>query len=266
MNVVCTTSAALGKCGPYDDTEVTDNGGGNSNVQNDVWNPIAGWSQTLHVISEGRWWATVNIPPNTSVVSYPDTDILFSNWGGGANPSIDSFSYINSAVVTSVPSGNTALDSGWDIWMNGYKYEMMIQNQMVGRLPCTRYTTVLALNVNFPSVNGTTDSNWNLCRNGGPGSELIWQWVPPDSNSQNFGVSSLSVDIYNMLKYVEKYGYLPSGATLTAIQYGFEIGSTNSTTEDFYLDAFSLNTSGDLVASGVNNSRAQGCAAAGRVK
>jgi hypothetical protein len=51
------------------------------------------------------------------------------------------------------------------------------------------------------------------------------------------------VDIYGMLSYLGTNGYLASTSTITAIQYGFEIGSTGGTTEDFYVDAFSLTAS-----------------------
>jgi len=132
---VCSTSSATGNCGPYGDTEVTDNAGGNSNVQNDVWNPQTGWSQTLYAVSEGRWWVKANMPSGyTGVISYPDTDILFSNWGGGANPTIDSFSYIYSSFVDTVPNNSsTIVDVGYDMWFNSYGNEVMIQTDVLNR-------------------------------------------------------------------------------------------------------------------------------------
>jgi hypothetical protein len=242
---VCSTSSASGICGPYGDTEVTDNAGGNSNVQNDVWNPQTGWAQTLYTVSEGRWWVTANMPAGyTGVISYPDTDILFSNWTGGANPTIDSFSYIYSSWVDTTPdNSSTILDNGYDMWFNNYGAEVMIQTRIENRPACTQYLTVLATNVSFGGTNGVPTNSWNLCRNGGAGSELIWQWVPPQTTSTDFGVDSGTVDIYNMLKYLENNSYLPSSSTITAIQWGFEIGSTGSTNENFYMDGFSLTAS-----------------------
>jgi hypothetical protein len=242
---VCSTSSATGNCGSYGDTEVTDNAGGNSNVQNDVWNPQTGWSQTLYTVSEGRWWVTANMASGyTGVQSYPDTDILFSSWSPSANPTISSFSYMYSSFVSTVPtSSGTIEDSGYDMWFNDYGDEVMIQNQVVNRSACTQYMTVLATNLSFGGSHGVPSNTWNLCRNGGAGSELVFQLVPPTSTSTNFGVSSGSVDIYGMLAYLGTNGYLSSSSTITAIQYGFEIGSTGGTAENFYLDAFSLTAS-----------------------
>jgi hypothetical protein len=241
----CSTSSATGNCGSYGDTEVTDNAGGNANVQNDVWDPQTGWSQTLYTVSEGRWWVTANMESGyTGVQSYPDTDILFSNWSPSANPEISSFSYIFSSFVSTVPtSSGTIEDSGYDLWFNDYGAEVMIQNQVVNRSACTQYMTVLATNLTFGGSYGVPVNTWNLCRNGGAGAELVFQWVPPLSTSTNFGVSSGSVDIYGMLSYLATNGYLASSSTITAMQYGFEIGSTGGVAENFYVDAFSLTAS-----------------------
>ena len=73
--------------------------------------------------------------------------------------------------------------------------------------------------------------------------KLVFQWVPPTGTSTNFGVSSGTVDIYGMLAYLGTNGYLASTSTITAIQYGFEIGSTGGVAENFYVDAFSLTAS-----------------------
>jgi len=241
----CSTSSASGNCGSYGDTDVTDNAGGNSNVQNDVWNPQTGWSQTLYTVSEGRWWVTANMESGyTGVQSYPDTDILFSSWSPSANPTISSFSYMFSSFVSTVPTtSGTIEDSGYDLWFNSYGAEVMIQNQVVNRSACTQYMTVLATNLTFGGSYGVPTNTWNLCRNGGAGSELVFQWVPPQSTSTNFGVSSGTVDIYGMLSYLGTNGYLASSSTITAIQYGFEIGSTGGVAENFYVDAFSLTAS-----------------------
>ena len=245
VSYACSTSSATGNCGSYGDTEVTDNAGGNANVQNDVWNPQTGWSQTLYTVSEGRWWVTANMSSGyAGVQSYPDTDILFSSWSPSANPTVSSFSYIFSSFVSTVPTTTgTIEDSGYDLWFNSYGNEVMIQNQVVNRSACTQYMTVLATNLTFGGSNGVPTNSWNLCRNGGAGSELVFQWAPPLSTSTNFGVSSGTVDIYGMLQYLMNNGYLPTTSTITAIQYGFEIGSTGGVAENFYMDAFSLTTS-----------------------
>ena len=83
----CVTSAAKGSCGPYRYPAITDSNGHNTYVEQDVWNPIPGWSQTLHTTDPGNWNVTANMPAgNTAVVSYPSNGQTYSNPNDSAQP------------------------------------------------------------------------------------------------------------------------------------------------------------------------------------
>jgi hypothetical protein len=228
---VCVTSAAKGSCGPYLDPTITGSDGSNTTVGQDVWNPIAGWSQTLYATSPGSWYVTANMPAgNTAVVSFPNTGETYDS------PLLSSFSSIYSSFSEDMnATAGTSAEAAYDIWLNNWKNEVMIQHDMVNRGgPCG---PVLAT-ATFGGHGGVPVQSWNLCQYG---SELIWQ--VPGSGSR-YGEQSSSVDILAMLDWlVNNGGYLPHGSSLTAIGYGFEICSTGAADENFRVTSFSITSS-----------------------
>jgi hypothetical protein len=228
---VCVTSAAKGSCGPYPYAAITGSDGSNTTVGQDVWNPISGWSQTLYATNPGTWYVTANMPAgNTAVVSFP-------NVGESYNANLlTSFSSIYSSFSEEMnPTAGSSAEAAFDIWLNNWNDEVMIQHDMVNRGgPCG---PVLAT-ASFGGHGGVPVQNWNLCQYG---SELIWQ--VPGSGSQ-YGEPSGSVDILAMLSWlVSNGGYLPQGSSLTAIGYGFEICSTGGADETFQVKGFSITSS-----------------------
>ncbi|MGO9836727.1 MAG: hypothetical protein ACLP1X_21230 [Polyangiaceae bacterium] len=228
---VCVTSAAMGSCGPYLYPAITGSDGSNTTVGQDVWNPISGWSQTLHATNPGNWYATANLPAdNTAVVSYPNTGESYdSNLLTGFSSIYSSFS------ETMNPTAATRAEAAYDIWLNNWNNEVMVQHDMVNRGgPCG---PVLAT-VSFGGNGGVPVQSWILCQYG---SELIWQVA---GSGDVYGEQSGSVDILAMLTWlVNNDGYLPQGSSLTAIGYGFEICSTGGADETFQVKSFTLTSS-----------------------
>ena len=228
---VCVTSAAKGSCGPYDYGAITGSDGSNTTVGQDVWNPISGWSQTLYATSPGNWYVTANMPAgNTAVVSFPNT-----GESSDSNLLMSISSLYSSFSETMNPTAGTSAEAAYDIWLNNWKNEVMIQHDMVNRGgPCG---PVLATTT-FGGHGGVPMKTWILCQYG---SELIWQ-VP--GNGSTYGEQSGSVDILAMLTWLVSHGgYLPQGSSLTAIGYGFEICSTGGADETFQVKAFSITSS-----------------------
>jgi hypothetical protein len=228
---VCVTSAAKGSCGPYLYAAITGSDGSNTTVGQDVWNPISGWSQTLYATTPGNWYVTANMPAgNTAVVSFPNTGESYNS-----NP-LTSFSSLYSSFSENMnPTAGTSAEAAYDIWLNNWNNEVMIQHDMVNRGgPCG---PVLAT-VTFGGHGGVPMQSWNLCQYG---SELIWQVA---GSGDRYGEQSGSVDILAMLNWLENNGgYLPHGSNLTAIGYGFEICSTGGADENFQIASFSLTSS-----------------------
>jgi hypothetical protein len=68
--VPCGDTDHRGVCGPYSYSGISDSNGGNTNVIQDVWNPIAGASQTLTAYNPGDRSVSADMSAsNTAVVS-----------------------------------------------------------------------------------------------------------------------------------------------------------------------------------------------------
>ena len=227
---VCVTSAAKGNCGPYRYPAITDSNGLNNNpyVGQNVWNPIPGWSQTLNATDPGDWYATANMPAgNTAVVSFPNSGQSIQ-WVNGAPPPLSSYVSIYSSFSENMnETSGTDAEAAYDIWLNNWANEVMIQNDFSALRP--RCGTI-ASTATFGGSGGVPVQNWNLCQFG---SELIWQLAGRNEQSG-------SVDILAMLTWLTSHGYLPQRSGLTGISYGFEICSTGGRPETFTLSHFSI--------------------------
>jgi hypothetical protein len=222
----CVTSAPSGSCGPYTYPQITGSDGQNTSVGQDVWNRIPGWSQTLHATDPGNWYVTANMPAgNTAVVSFPNTGQNI-DWVNGAPPPLSSYTSIYSSFAENMHgTSGTSAEAAYDIWLNNWGNEVMIQHDIVNRGTCPVLATAA-----FGGSGGVPVQDWNLCKYG---SELIWQL-------SGSGEQSGSVDILAMLTWLVSHGYLPQGSGLTAISYGFEICSTGGQPETFQVSRFSI--------------------------
>jgi len=218
----CVTSNPKGNCGPYRYPAITQSDGQNTFVGQDVWNPIPGWSQTLHAAGPGNWSVTANMPSgNTAVVSFPNTgqQYYYENM-------LKDFSSIYSSFAEDMhATSGTSAWATYDIWLNDWKNEVMIQHDFANNGPCPAVATA-----SFGGSGGVPVRNWHLCKYG---SELIWKLTGGNARSS-------SVDILSMLTWLEDHGYLPHGSGLTDISYGFEICSTDGKPETFTLSDFSI--------------------------
>jgi len=224
----CVTSAPNGSCPAsgayYYYPQITESNGYNTYVIQDVWNPINGWQQTLYSTNPGNWYVSANMPAgNVAVISYPDTQQLYS-----ARALKRWHKIYSSFDETSDTSTNTVDDTGYDIWLDNWHEEVMIQHEVAGHGQCGGGAPV-AGPIKFGGANGVPVRAWLLCKNG---SELIWQ-LPSPKSAWAFGISHGRVDILSMLEWLSSHGYLKANPTLTAIDYGFELSSTNALDETF---------------------------------
>lgn len=244
---VCTVpnSDPSGNCGPYNTYDVTGATGGNVNVQQDFWNQAnapSGSTQTLYAISPEYWYADANFPAgNTAVETYPDSDAIYT----AASPLVTSYSYLYSGYAGNMNANtNTSAEAAYDILLNGgaANSEVMIWTDRSNRSlsGCTSKAT----NISFGGTNGVPVEKWDLCRYGS--TEMVWSLDQASLGSGTptvYGVPAGSVDIYAMLMWLEKYGYLASSTYLTQIEYGFEIASTGGHSEEFQVTGFTISAS-----------------------
>jgi hypothetical protein len=221
----CTTSAAEGSCGPYNYSQITSSDGSSTFVNNNVWSPIKGWSESLTAAGPGNWSVVANMPAgNTAIVSYPDVQEIYND------VPLSKYSSLTSAFTEAMhPHSGTSSEAAYDLWLNNWNYEVMIWNDNYGQ--------DLSADTDLGPV--TIDGQkFEVYRNGpgGSGEELI---VSLDSNEQ-----SGTIDILATLKWLASKGYLPSGATLTSIDYGWEIASTGGQAETYQLSSFCIDENG----------------------
>ena len=238
-STVC-VSHANGSCGPYNSYSPISGTTGNVTVGNDVWSPPSGsWSQTLNVTSPGNWNAVANFPAGqTRVHSFPNIGQT-QNWINGTNlPALLSSwsSMLSSYSVNLNAHSGTVAEAAYDLWLDDWKNEVMIQTDFAGdslRPRCDVLGDVVTKQT-FGGADGVPVRSWNLCQFG---SELIWQ----PSTGTNY--SSGKVNVMAMLTWLENHGngkYLPVNPTLTAISFGIEICSTGGQNETFHVNNFSF--------------------------
>jgi hypothetical protein len=189
-----------------------------------VWNAIPGWSQTLYATSPGNWYLTANMPRgNTAVVSYPDVQELYSE------TPLAGFSSIYSSFTEDMhPTSSTIAWAAYDIWLNDWGNEVMIQHDFAGQGLCPSIAKA-----SFGGSGRVPVQQWILCKNG---SELVWHLT---SGNEQSG----TMNILAMLTWLESNRYLPAKSSLTAIDYGWEICSTGSKPETFTLSGLTITSS-----------------------
>ena len=209
---------------------------GDIQVDNDVWSPPeASWSQALYVANAGNWYAAANFPTDTSVHSFANTGQI-QDWIDGTQlpAKLSSWSSIVSSYSVTMPTGSGDVgEAAYDIWLNSWNNEVMIQTDFVGDAirPRCDVNGDVTLSQTF---NG---QKWNLCQFD---DEIIWQ--PPTGTNY----SSDTIDVMAMLQWLADHGngkYLPAQNTLTGWGFGFEICGTGGQTQNWVLNSFSFKAS-----------------------
>jgi hypothetical protein len=237
----CTTDAAKGRCGPYDDYSRIIGTTSSTYVGNNVWNPIPDARQTLYANDPGNWQVTANIPAgNTGVVSYPSIGANYGQITNLPTPFSNYSSIYSSFSETMNATGTTSAWAAYDIWLGQGdcsptastcpSHEVMIQHDFANNGACDTLETA-----DFGGSGGVPVQHWHLCKYG---SELIWKLGADEQNkvSQQSG----TVDILAMLTWLVDHGYLPAGTGLWLIGYGWEICSTGGANESFLVKGFSI--------------------------
>jgi hypothetical protein len=204
---------------------------GNYYVTNDTWNAsrYSGLSQALYVCDYNNWYAiatlnndtsdgAVKTSPNVQETWYP-TPTRLSSWR-----SITSH-------YSDVPPGAGPSYGTWefeyDIWLNG-----------------------------LADINSTEIMIWTFDNGQAPSGSLIGSFAdgghtysvyrsPPPYQYISFvdrnGKLSGDVNLQDFFRYVILKGWMPSSSTLYQICNGVELVSTNSKSEKFDINNFSIN-------------------------
>jgi glycosyl hydrolase family 12 len=226
----CVTSALNGTCGPYSYPGISGSNGSQTNVIQDVWNPIKGASQTLTASSPGSWSVSANMPAgNTAVVSYPDTQQIYTTTKNTPNP-LSGYASITSSYAGNSPAGaHDDYEAAYDIWAgtgsNNYAQEIMIWVDNHGQTPAGSA-------VASATIDGVGYKIWSTSKAGAVGNTV--------SMVLNSNQPSGSVNVLDDLKWLESNGYMPAGSGLNQIDFGWEICSTGGVPETFALSQYGI--------------------------
>jgi hypothetical protein len=230
QGTACVTSSNTGVCGPYDFAAITGSGGQSTFVIQDVWNAISGASQTLTSYSPGNWSVSAKMPAsNTAVVSYPDTQHIYTTTSNTPNP-LSGFSSVTSSYTENGPAGSgDDYEAAYDIWAgtgsdNGAQ-EIMIWVDNHGQRPA-------GSQVASATIDGVGYQIWSKSGAGTVGDPVS---MVMDSNQ-----SSGSVNILDDLNWLKSNGYMPAGSGLNQIDFGWEICSTGGTAQTFTMSQYAV--------------------------
>jgi hypothetical protein len=230
----CTTSNPSGACGPYSYGQISNNNGYNTFTGNDCWaDPSC--SQTLTSYSPGDWSVSAREPAgNTGVRTYPNVQQLFSDWCGTywnncANMTDTPISVLHLLRSTFTENmhatAGTIAEAGYDIWLSDTSgsNEIMIWVDNVHR------GTGGAAVIGHATIFGQP---FTVLQYGGKGGEIIFSL---DHNEQTGTVHILAT-----LRWLQGRGYVPTGARIGQVDFGWEICSTGGKPETLTVSAYTL--------------------------
>ena len=191
---------------------------GGYTIYNDEWGSGHG-TQTLWVKSATNWGVFSTQPSTSGVKSY-------ANISKSVGVALNSLSSATSSFNETNPSGGN-WESAYDIWLNGTGIEVMAWTYVSGNVG------PLGSSVGSVTLDGTT---WTLYA-GNNGTNPTYSFV------RNGNETSGTVNILDLLKYLQNTKGYFSNATLSTIQYGWEISGTNNTQENFTINNYSAGAS-----------------------
>jgi hypothetical protein len=230
QTAACVTSANDGTCGPYKFAGIDGGSGQATNVIQDIWNPIKGATQKLSANSPGDWSVSANMPAgNTAVVSYPDTQQLYTSTSNTPNP-LSGFSSMTSSYTENGPAGSgNDWEAAYDIWAgtgsNNYAQEIMIWVDNHGQRPAGSA-------VASATIDGVGYKIWSTSKAGTVGNTVS---MVLDSNQP-----SGTVNVLDDLNWLVSNGYMPAASGLNQVDFGFELCSTGGTPETFDVTQYGI--------------------------
>jgi hypothetical protein len=200
--------------------------GGTFAVNNNEWSGDAG-PETVWANSYKNWGVVSDQADTTDVKVYPDVEDPV--YEADNDPLYSSLSSIDSTFAEQMPpaSDNYEAEAAYDVWLNNWNTEMMIWVDNHGQDLAGSGDTLRAT----MTSGGQT---WQLWTNG---SGITGYYAFVLKGNEQSG----SVNVLDFINYLVNNGYLPNTTTITAIEFGWEISSTDNVPLNFTLTNYSLN-------------------------
>ena len=204
------------------------------NISNDMWNcpQAACGKQEVWANSSGDWGVVSTMAKgNTAVLTYPAVQMQF---GANNQPaSLANASELVSTFTEAMPTtAGTIGEAAYDIWLNGWNTEVMI---WVDNQHQTFYQPLL----------GTATFNGQQFRiymdhgvsHGYPTGPIFFVLQHNETHG--------TIDILAVFHWLERAGYLSATkGGLNAVDFGWEICSTNGVPENFNISHYTLTVKG----------------------
>jgi hypothetical protein len=178
-------------------------------VYNNEWGqspgPQTAWANSYHDFGVESTQAA----GNTAVETYPCVGKVYNG------VPVSSFHLIQNGFTESMPANTSGLhaEAANDVWLNDYNLEMMIWTHNVGQ---SFGGDAL---VGHATIFGQHFAVWKN------GTEFIFAL----DHNETTGITHILASIH----WLMSHGYVPASATLSQIDYGWEISSTGGKPKDF---------------------------------
>jgi putative cell wall-binding protein len=230
------TSDPQGSLGPFDYPPIVNSNGYNTYVGNNMWAANPGTTQTVCGTGPGNWAVTANAGPDgyTGVQTYPDVQQLMDDWtGSGWNdgptttdtPLGALHSLTSMYAITSPSVGDW--EAAYDIWLDNTPNNEIMIWVYTSADRGTGGSTVVDTNVN---VAGQSFTYMNY----GGGLPIL---------ALNTNQASGTVDVLAALRYLQSIGQVSPDATLSQLDFGWEICNTSGQSLTFKMSNYSISAS-----------------------
>jgi Glycosyl hydrolase family 12 len=196
---------------------------GGYEVNNDEWSADAG-PQTIWADSYRHWGVSSTQGPTTDVKVYPDVELRYYTWS--TTPSMGNLTSLRSEFQQYMPSGqdNYIAEAAYDIWLNNWRTEVMIWVDNHRQVP-------------IGQLDGTYDiygEKFQLWQDGS-GINAYYAFVL-QGKQQNSGYAH----ILSAPRILVARGDIPSDSTVTDLEFGWEICSTDNHPLSFTVDNYAV--------------------------
>lgn len=219
-----------GSCGPYSYPQITNSNGYNTYVGNQesfCGAPGSCGPETLTAYSPGNWSVTsTQAAGNTGVLTYPDIQQLTNNWGnggfsGGSDMPISGLSVLSSTYAETMnENSGTYAEAAYDIWTSSGEVMIWVDttdNRGSGG----------AAKLGTGTIGGIPMTYYNY-QGGLPIIKL------------NTNQRSGTINIMDGLHFFQQVGAVASNASISQLNFGWEICSTGGVPETFQVTNYSL--------------------------
>jgi hypothetical protein len=198
-------------------------------VHNNLWNPVAGASQTLSVCSERSWKVVAsNFPDNNyEVFSYPNVHLDLPNWPNGVP--LSNFTRVSSTFA-GTPLEKGHYNVSYDIWVNKVGWQCGATEVMIWTE--TRPVTLNPLGSDRGDYTAPDGSVYDVWRYNDGCMNVVSYKSRTTQRSGTMNIRALLLDGVSR-------SFIPANPNLAAIDYGIEYRYTAGTTQ-FTVSDFSV--------------------------